>query len=312
MPVKKKQLKEKGKNLGKNPNSAEGTSLEYGEGAESTNEVPKAVITEKEALLQQEHDKLTAQFECLRKKMDLLRHENEFLQEEAQRIRVDSQEYMSYMSKRTEKRQNAIITLSDQNKKELENIQKQKEELQIQFRAKEEELRKNIRQKENELVRINKDIADFQSVKDLQQEQESQIKELEREVMASRGKHIKNLLQIKSGFLQEKVAFENDTQKQLLTLTKQAQEAAMRSMIQQSERVIVENQQLRHELLHLIRRSRILQAHKLRLEEQNKQLLWEKQHNQSLAHIRHQRKSIISQKQSGESETSFQSATGIK
>ncbi|XP_030051392.1 coiled-coil domain-containing protein 121 [Microcaecilia unicolor] len=310
MPVKKKQPKEKGKNLRTNPNPAQGTSLGSGEGAESTEEAPKAAKTEKEALLQQEYDKLTAEFECLRKKMDLLRNENEFLQKEAQQIRVDSQEYMSYMSKRTQKRQSAIITLSDQNKKELEKIEKQKEELQFQFRAKEEELRKNLLQKESELLRINKDIADLQSVKDLQQEQQSRIKELEREVMASRGKHIQNLLQIKSSFLQEKAAFENGTQQQMLTLTKQAQEEAMCSMIQESERAIVENQQHRQELLHLIRRSRILQAHKLRLEEQNKQLLWEKQYSQSLARIRHQRKSDIPQKQSGE--TSFQSATEIK
>ncbi|XP_029452227.1 coiled-coil domain-containing protein 121 [Rhinatrema bivittatum] len=310
MPIKKKKQNKKGENLEKNPNPAQEASSGSGEGVSKTTEAPKATMTEKEALLQQHYDKLTGELEHLRKRMDQLRHENEFLQEEAQRMRVDSQEYVSYISKRTQKCQNAIITLSDQNKEELEKIQKQKEELQLQFRIKEKELRQHLLEKENELLHINKEIADLQSVKDLQQEQQSRVKELEREVMTSRGQHVQNLLQIKSTFLQEKAAFEKDSQQQILMLTKQAHEAAMRSMVQKSEQVIVENQQLRQELHHLIRHSRILQEQKRRLEEQHKQLLWEKQYGQSLARIRHQRKTHIPLKQN--KETTSQSATGIK
>ena len=36
---------------------------------------------------------------------------------------------MSYMSKKASMRQNSIVTLSDQNKKEIEDISKQKEEM---------------------------------------------------------------------------------------------------------------------------------------------------------------------------------------
>lgn len=36
---------------------------------------------------------------------------------------------MSYMSKRTQRRQKAIVTLSDQNHQELENLREQREEL---------------------------------------------------------------------------------------------------------------------------------------------------------------------------------------
>ena len=36
---------------------------------------------------------------------------------------------MSYMSKKANMRQNSIVTLSDQNKKEIEDISKQKEQM---------------------------------------------------------------------------------------------------------------------------------------------------------------------------------------
>lgn len=80
------------------------------------------------------------------------RKENEWLQEEAQRIRVESvrvmflkrifskqfiwlfsfafqHEYMSYMEKKIDKRQRTIITLSDYNQQEIKDLQTMKEEM---------------------------------------------------------------------------------------------------------------------------------------------------------------------------------------
>ena len=46
-------------------------------------------------------------------------------------------EYMSYMEKKTTKRQTTIITLSDHNKQEIRNIQLQKEIMEEEFDEKE-------------------------------------------------------------------------------------------------------------------------------------------------------------------------------
>ena len=46
-------------------------------------------------------------------------------------------EYMSYMEKKTTKRQTTIITLSDHNKQEINNIQLQKEIMEEEFDEKE-------------------------------------------------------------------------------------------------------------------------------------------------------------------------------
>ncbi len=43
---------------------------------------------------------------------------------------------MTYMEKKTSKRQTAIVTLSDQNQKEIEDIKKQKEEMLADYEKK--------------------------------------------------------------------------------------------------------------------------------------------------------------------------------
>ncbi|XP_069461543.1 coiled-coil domain-containing protein 121 [Ambystoma mexicanum] len=284
MPPKKKQPKDKAKSTG--GKSAKGAPLQKSEGQGEGEAAAERVVTETEALLQQEHDQLALSMETFRKRLDTLRRDNEFLQEEAQRVRVESQEYMSYMSKRTQKRENTIITLSDQNQKDLEDLRRQREELLSQFREKEAELNDQLLQKENKLAHLGQEIQELQPIKDLQQEQIARIKELEQEVMATRAKNAETLLQIKGAFLHDKAAFREDSEQQVLSLGKEAQEEAERFMKAHNEGVVQENQQLRQELLHLIRRSRVLQAHKLHLERQNKQLVQEAQYSQAMERCR--------------------------
>ena len=50
---------------------------------------------------------------------------------------VFQHEYMSYMEKKTTKRQTTIITLSDHNKQEIRNIELQKEIMEEDFDEKE-------------------------------------------------------------------------------------------------------------------------------------------------------------------------------
>ena len=73
------------------------------------------------------------------------RKEGEFLQQEANQTRTESvssnisknwfyerffqHEYMSFMSKKTQKKQSAIITLSDKNEHELQKIANEKKEM---------------------------------------------------------------------------------------------------------------------------------------------------------------------------------------
>lgn len=45
-------------------------------------------------------------------------------------------EYMSYMAKKTQKRQTTIISLSDSNQQELENIKQQREQMLNEYQEK--------------------------------------------------------------------------------------------------------------------------------------------------------------------------------
>ncbi|XP_069089663.1 coiled-coil domain-containing protein 121 [Pleurodeles waltl] len=284
MPAKKKQPTDNAKSIGgKSAKEAPPTTGETQGEEEGTIE---PVLSEKEAFLQQENSQLALSMETLRKRLDMLRHDNEFLQEEAQRIRVESQEYMSYMSKRTQKRENTIITLSDQNQRELEELKRQQEELQTNFMEKEAQLKDLLLQKEAKLAQVNQEIEDLQPVKDLQLEQIARIKELEQDVMTSRAQNADTLLKIKAAFLQGKALYMADSEQQVLALAKEAEKEAERFMKEHNEGVVQENQQLRQELLHLIRRSRILQAHKLHLEGQNKQLIQESKYSQAMERCR--------------------------
>ncbi|XP_078504420.1 coiled-coil domain-containing protein 166-like [Lissotriton helveticus] len=284
MPPKKKQPSDKAKSPeGKSAKEAPPTAGEAQGEVEGTGE---PVLSERESIFQQGNKQLALNMESLRKRLDMQRHDKEFLQGEAQRIQVENQEYMSHMSKRTQKCENAIITLSDQNQRELEDIRRQQEELQTNFMEKEAQLNDLLLQQEAKLAQVNQEIEDLQPVKNLQLEQIDRIKELEQEVMTSRAMNADTLLKIKRAFLQGKAAYVADSEQQVLALAKEAGEEAERFMKQHNEGVVQENQQLHQQLLHLIRRSRVLQAHKLHLKVQNMQLIQESQYSQTMERCR--------------------------
>ncbi|CAB1351369.1 unnamed protein product [Coregonus sp. 'balchen'] len=84
------------------------------------------------------------------------RRENEFLQNEANQTRMES---------RTQKRQSAIVTLSDQNHQELEALKRQREETLNKYQEQANELKKEILEKENELALLNIEIAELREFK---------------------------------------------------------------------------------------------------------------------------------------------------
>ncbi|XP_072263421.1 coiled-coil domain-containing protein 166-like [Pyxicephalus adspersus] len=247
------------------------------EQVEDDGDVKEVVVTEREARLHDEHDRLNAEQDGLRRRLEQLRRENEFLQEEAERVRVESQEYLLYMGKRSQRRQDAIISLNDQNTRELAEIRRQKEELEASFQQEEKKLRDQLLQRETELANLRRELKELEPMRELQKEQISLIKHLESEVMASRGKHAEALLRVKSAFLRQKVECQQDSQRQLNQLSQKANEEARNALQDVSRRVKEENQTLRQELLQLINQFRDLHTQKKKVMEQNKQLRREQQ-----------------------------------
>uniref|UniRef100_V9KSQ0 Coiled-coil domain-containing protein 166-like n=2 Tax=Callorhinchus milii TaxID=7868 RepID=V9KSQ0_CALMI len=242
--------------------------------------------SERVITLQRQFDSLVEELKQLKQKIYELRRENEFLEKEAHQTRLESQEYTSYMSKRAQKRQNQIISLTDQNHLELENIKKQKEKILAEYEEKLQELGLVKLEKENELAQINKQIDSLGEFKELRENQLSRISELQKEVMEARAEHAENLHKIKVNFLQEKADYKQNAMKMVKALEKEANREAVCCLIKHIEFIKSENQQLRQELLCQIRRSGVLRARRLELEEQHQQLLREKQYSTKLKRLR--------------------------
>jgi hypothetical protein len=72
---------------------------------------------------------------------------------------------MAYMSKKANMRQNSIVTLSDQNKKEIEDIRKQKEDMIKAFEDKKSILQHTLLEKQHLLIKYKKDLEDMSEYK---------------------------------------------------------------------------------------------------------------------------------------------------
>ncbi|XP_072028582.1 coiled-coil domain-containing protein 166-like [Amphiura filiformis] len=242
--------------------------------------------TEKEILLKNELDSLTEELAMLKKKVEELRRENEWLQEEAHKTRIESHEYMSYMSKKAHKRQSTIVTLSDQNQQEIRMIHEQKEEMLKEYEAKKQELREVLMERETQLAKTRKELQDLEEYKKLQEEQVQRIRDLEKEVMGMRGDHTQTIQKLKSQFLSEKREFQQESEAKIQEVAKQANREAIHCLNEHTTRIKSENRKLRQELLKLITKSRTLNSHKTALEDQQKELLREQQYAADLKRLK--------------------------
>jgi len=257
-----------------------------GEDGETVGRPQAGEPSEKEEFLQKELDVLTDQLTAVKKKVEDLRQENDWLQTEAQKIRVESHEYMSYMEKKTNKRQTTIVSLSDHNQKEIADIQEQKQAMLEEYESKKQALRAILMEKENMLTKTKNELHDLEEYKNLQRDQQATIKDLEREVMAMRAKHSDAIQQLKTKFLNEKREFQHDSDNKITALAKQANKEAGICLTSHTQNIKSENRRLRHELLLLIRKTRALHEHRVTLEDQRVQLRMEQQYAADLQQLR--------------------------
>ncbi|XP_013078840.2 basal body-orientation factor 1-like [Biomphalaria glabrata] len=256
----------------------------------ASSDKPKTPLpSEKEVILQSELEKVSLQLEEAKNRVVDLKKENEWLQNEAQKIRIESHEYMSYMEKKTSKRQTTIITLSDHNREEIKNIQIQKRKMEEDFDKKKKALENILLEKQHLLEKTHQELNDLQEYKDLQSDQQNKIKELEQEVMKLRAHHTQCVQKMKSDFLKEKKEYLQDSETRVQSLEKKANQEALQCLTEHTSKIKVENRQLRQELLQLINTSRALNEHKAMLEEQKRQLLREQSYANDLKKLREAR-----------------------
>ncbi|NXL38624.1 CC166 protein, partial [Glaucidium brasilianum] len=245
-------------------------------------------VKERKLYLQKEYKILTEHMNTYMGRVVHFLQENKFLEKEAKRNQEERHVYLSYMRKHKQKCQNLIITLNDQNHTDLSEVRMQKEKLISQYTEKEEEVRSALMDMETKYSLVNKEVEDLQPFKysSLQLEQTQKIKELEKELLATKIQHSDEMHKIKSRFLQAKADCETDFHQKIQVFTKRAEEAAIQSLIQHITQVKAENWHLRQELHRLIQYSKILKEIKVQLREQQQQLLQENQYTQDVARRR--------------------------
>eukprot|EP00794_Sanderia_malayensis_P009017 gene9017-9981_t len=238
---------------------------------EDTEERKPTGPTEKELKLKEELQNLTATLELQKKQ----------------------HEYMSYMTKKTQKRQAAIVSLSDQNAYEIQQINNQKEHMLKEYEEKKTALQHEILNKEAELAVAKRELVSLRDYQVLQQEQEAEISKLEKEVYEMRVKHSDAVQKLKTKFITEKCAFQDESDKKIGAMAKEANMEAQRCLHDHKFRIKEENRFLRKELLGLIQETRVLHQHKKQLDEQHKILIREKQYASHLQSLRKKRQDEV-------------------
>ncbi|NWW26284.1 CC166 protein, partial [Falcunculus frontatus] len=238
---------------------------------------------ERKMYLQEECRILTEHLDTYLGRAEQLLQGNKCLEKEAQRIQEQSQAYQSCTAKCSQDPLDMVITLNDQNCRDLAQIQVQKEELVPRYAAKEKEVRSSLKDTKAEAALLDTELEELEPYRDLLVREEQRVKALEKELRITRIRCAEETHAIRSRFLQEKADCEQEFQQRMQELTCRAQEAALQALIQHVEQVKAENRHLRQKLLGLLQHCQLLRDAKIRLQDQQEQLLRENQCAQQAA-----------------------------
>ncbi|KGL88344.1 Coiled-coil domain-containing protein 166, partial [Charadrius vociferus] len=224
-----KQMKQDTARAGKNKQEVRTKNEDVSKGKNDM----ETLVKERKSHLQKEYKILTEHLNTYVGRVERFLQENKFLEREAHQNREESNAYLSYITKHSQKCQNLIITLNDQNHTDLSQVWMQKEKLISEYTEKEKELRSSLMNMETKYSLMNKEVEDLQPFSDpsLQLERMKKIKELEKELLVTKIRHADEMHKIRSRFLQAKADCETDFHRKTQVLTKTAEEAAMQSLI---------------------------------------------------------------------------------
>ncbi|NWT12254.1 CC166 protein, partial [Vireo altiloquus] len=240
---------------------------------------------ERKMYLQEELGILTEHLDTYLGRAEQLLQGNKQLEKEAQEIEKQSQAYLSCTAKCSQDPPDMLITLNDHNCRELAQIQAQQKELIPQYAAKEEEVRSSLRDTEAEAALLDTELEELEPYREQLVQAEQRVKALEKELRVTRIRCAEETNAIRSRFLQEKAACEQEFQERMQELTCRAEEVALQALIQHVEQVKAENRHLRQELLGLLQHCQLLRDTKTQLQDQQEQLLRENQCAQRAAEL---------------------------
>nr|XP_054490255.1 coiled-coil domain-containing protein 166 [Agelaius phoeniceus]XP_054490266.1 coiled-coil domain-containing protein 166 [Agelaius phoeniceus] len=232
-------------------------------------------VRERKLYLQEECRILSQHLDTYLGRAEQLLQGTKHLEKEAQRTEEQSHSYLCCGAKLSQDPPGMIITLSDQNRQDLVQIQAQKEELVPRYAGKEREVWSALEDTEAEASRLDTELRQLEPYKEQKVQAEQRVKALEKELRVTRIRCAEETHAVRSKFLQDKAECEQQFHRRMQQLTWGAQEVAMRALIQHVEQVKAENRLLRHELMGLLQHCQLLRDTRVKLQDQQEQLLRE-------------------------------------
>ncbi|NXP26584.1 CC166 protein, partial [Scytalopus superciliaris] len=253
----------------------QGTSSKDGEASKEIGDVE--ILKERKLYLQEECRILTEHLGTYLGRAEQLLQESKALDKAAQGTQEQGQVFLSCREKRGQERQDLIVTLNEQNCRDVARNREQREQLIPQYAGKEQELTSALKDTEAEASLLDTELEELEPYKEVSVQAGQRVKELEKELLVTRIRCAEETHAIRSRFLQEKADCERHFQQRMQRLTWRAEEVALQALIQHVQEVKAENRRLRRELLGLIQHSQVLRDAKIRLQDQQEQLLRENQ-----------------------------------
>ncbi|XP_048825823.1 coiled-coil domain-containing protein 166 isoform X2 [Brienomyrus brachyistius] len=233
--------------------------------------------SDQDGFQQRHYDMLTDTWNQLKRRAEMLR-ENEWLKNETEQTTTESEEYVSFVSRKTEILQNAIETLNEQSRQEVERLRKQREAELQKHTEKVNELKRRILEKESEICHLKAEIAELSEFKNQHQQQQlGRISELQGQLEAMYCSHAKEVRVQMADCHSKKAQYEKQARQAVEDFTRAANREAIRSMMAQIQQVSQENQSLQGELQQLIQRTHVLRSRRGQLQAHRQQLLLEKE-----------------------------------
>ncbi|UJR10711.1 hypothetical protein I4U23_014901 [Adineta vaga] len=229
--------------------------------------------SDKELVLQAELDKKVQKLAEIKLRVRTAQEENHWLNEEANKVRAETAEYVQYMSKKTNTRQNQVITLTDYHQEQIRDINREKENMLKDYEQKKNELRAQLMKKEQFLAQTNRELQAIGEYRNIQDQQNNEIKRLQEEINQLRGTHVREIADMRMTF--EKVLHDQRTDEgaKVQSIRRQADEEAEQFLYDRSVAIQNENLQLRKSLQDFLKRIHALNESKERLEEEQIHLI---------------------------------------
>uniref|UniRef100_A0A674GSY2 DUF4515 domain-containing protein n=1 Tax=Taeniopygia guttata TaxID=59729 RepID=A0A674GSY2_TAEGU len=161
-------------------------------------------VRERKLHLQEECRVLTQHLDTYLGRAEQLLQGSKRLAKEAQGTREQSQSYLRCGAKLSQDPPGMLITLNDQNCRDLAQVQAQKEELVPRYAGKEQQVRSALKDAEAEASRLDAELQQLQPYREQKVQAEQKVKALEKELRVTRIRCAEETHAIRSRFLQEK------------------------------------------------------------------------------------------------------------